>query len=513
MLKKIKSVRPFLFIGLILSVIFCLYSIYYKEKYWGFRFTSEQSTNVWTIEEHISFEPTDNIVKLSLAVPTLDNTFKIMNTDVIAPNYQIKHTDDRLELTAQNVENKMQDIYYRVTIFDKRENGKKIKSDVVPKVENFYWDEDRKLLAKEIINASKNADGDAVQKIINILNQTPPNRAVLSLMPDKKTAREMAQIIRRLLGLEGIASRLAWGIELTEKKKSFDADVMVEAFINKKWVVYDINTADKGVPEDFVIFQRGGQSLVDIEGGNNSITKYSVVKSVANSFDMSPYRAELKNRGIFDFSMYSLPISEQTTLKWLTIFPLSILIVVVLRNIVGVKTMGTFTPMLISLSLVQTGLLYGLFCFTSIIIFGLLLRCLLSKLNLLLVPRISSVVIFVILIIQILTVVGYRLDLKIASSALFFPIIITAWIIERASIIWEEEGFKNACREIINSVVAAVLIYFVISNPTIRHIMFTFNEINIVILFVVMLIGTYTGYRLTELLRFAPMIKRPKKDV
>ena len=37
--------------------------------------------------------------------------------------------------------------------------------------------------------------------------------------------------------------------------------------------------------------------------------------------------------------------------------------------------------------------------------------------------------------------------------------------------------------------------------------MYVFNELNLVILFTVMLLGTYTGYRLTELKRFAPIIK------
>ena len=122
-----------------------------------------------------------------------------------------------------------------------------------------------------------------------------------------------------------------------------------------------------------------------------------------------------------------------------------------------------------------------------------------------------AVVIFVILLIQISAVIGYRFDLKTASAALFFPIIITAWIIERASIIWEEEGFKNAAKEVISSTVVAVLLYFIIASPTIRHIMYVFNEINLVILFLVMLLGTYTGYRLMELVRFAPMVTGKKR--
>ncbi len=111
---------------------------------------------------------------------------------------------------------------------------------------------------------------------------------------------------------------------------------------------------------------------------------------------------------------------------------------------------------------------------------------------------------------QMLTILGYQYNFSIASSAVFFPIIITAWIIERASITWEEEGVRNAVRQVVNSVFVAVVTYGVISNEYIRHIMFAFNEWNLVILFVVMLLGTYTGYRLTELKRFAPVAAKEK---
>lgn len=81
------------------------------------------------------------------------------------------------------------------------------------------------------------------------------------------------------------------------------------------------------------------------------------------------------------------------------------------------------------------------------------------------------------------------------------------------SITWEEDGAANATKEIIYSVLVAVITYFVIVNEDIRHIMFAFNEFNLVILFVVMLLGTYTGYRLTELTRFAPLAKKDGKHV
>ena len=189
------------------------------------------------------------------------------------------------------------------------------------------------------------------------------------------------------------------------------------------------------------------------------------------------------------------------------IFPLAILIVVLLRNVVGLKTMGTFTPMLLSMALLKTGFGAGLLCFGLIVALGLFIRFLMSRLNLLLVPRIGAVVVFVILIMQVLTVLGYQLQWQAALSAVFFPIIIMAWIIERASITWEEDGPQNAGKEIFCSLFAAVAVYFVISSEYIRHIMFAFNELNLVILLLVMLLGTYTGYRLLELKRFKPLAK------
>jgi hypothetical protein len=285
------------------------------------------------------------------------------------------------------------------------------------------------------------------------------------------------------------------------------ADMMIEAYEGSKWIVYDINSGKAGLPKDFIVFQRGGVSLLDVSGGYDSQVRFSVIKSVISSFKMAGSRAKYEGSRLFNYTIYDLPTLEQNTLKWLMIFPLGILLVVLLRNVVGIPTMGTFTPMLVAMSLVRTGFWSGLICFSLIILLGLLIRTLLTRLNLLLVPRISAVVIFVILIMQFLNIFGYQYSFKIAASAVFFPIIITAWIIERASITWEEEGARNATKQIINTCAVAILTYFVISSTYIRHIMFAFNEWNIVILIIVMQLGTYTGYRLVELKRFAPLIK------
>ncbi len=512
MFKKLKSVRFYLTLALIIASFWAAFSIYYKVTYWGFALEPNKLTNVWAIETHVTFHPTGAPIKISIARPNTDNTFKILDEDVIAPKYQLNLEQNRIILTS-NPQKKEQNIYYRVLVYDNTDGKGKAYAPMPDAPISPIFDEQTQLIIRQLISEASKFEGNPIQQLIKLFAQEPPNETVLAFMPKRKSARNTAMIIKDILAFQKIPTRLAWGIKLAEDKKSFSADVMLEAYLKDKWEVYNIETAQKGLPENFIIFQHGGDSLVDVEGGENSVTKFSVIKSTSTSFNLASHRAKLMgDKNWFDYSIYNLPIAQQNALKWLMIFPLAILVVVVARNMIGIKTMGTFTPMLIAMALVQTGFLSGLVCFSLIIGIGFCIRLLLSKLNLLLVPRISAVVIFVILIMQIFTVIGYHFHLDIASSALFFPIIIMAWIIERASIIWEEEGIKNAAKEVFFSIIVAILTYFVIVNPYIRYIMFAFNELNLVILCLVMLLGTYTGYRLTELLRFAPLSK-DKTDV
>ncbi len=513
MFKKFFSVRVCLSIGLICSIILASWHIYYKVKYWGFDLSPHQMTSVWTIESQLTFKPTEKPIQISFFRPDGTGEYRILDESVIAKGYDVREEKDKFVLTAPP-QKRNQNIYYRVLVYDNKESRGKIKDMTLQQPRDPDFDDTVLPIAKQIIALADEEKGLLPQRLIRLLNQPIPNETVVAFMPDRKDVRETAEMLVNLLALEKIPARVVRGIVLSEGKKTNVPDVMLEAYDkpNKRWLIYDLHTGKTGVPEDFVILQRGGESLVDVVGGVDSRIKYSVLKSVNSSFGMARYRAKAASQEtLFAFSIYSLPIGQQNALKWLMIFPLAILIVVILRNIVGIKTMGTFTPMLIAMALVETGFVSGLIGFGLIVGIGSLIRTALSKLNLLLVPRISAVVVFVILIIQFSAILGYHYDWSVASSVLFFPIIIMAWIIERASIIWEEEGFKSATKEVMNSVLVAIITYFVIVNQTIRHVMFVFNELNVVILFIIMLLGTYTGYRLTELKRFAPLVRKRGK--
>lgn len=509
MLKKFASVRGVLSTLLVLATIYAAYSIYYKVEYWGFSVTPKQNTNLWSVEANISFLPNGEPIKVLLTTPRSNDSFKILEENVVADGYEVRRnkSGSLLTMTAP-AQTEEQHIYYKIMLFDNVDARGKTWAPQPARPEKPVFDEQKSAAAKQILRLAKKMPGDDIRQIILLLNQEPLDPAVQAYLPVRKSPAETVEIISELLALKGIPSRPARGFKLEESKKALTPDLMLEAYRNGSWRIYNIETGKKGIPDNFVLFQRGGKSLIDVMGGENSTIKFSVLKSVTSSMSLAQKRAKLAgSQSWFDYSIYNLPIAQQNTLKWLSIFPLAILIIVLMRNVVGVQTMGTFTPMLLSMALVKTGFCPGMLCFGLIVGMGLVIRFLMSRFNLLLVPRISAVVIFVILMMQGLTILGYKMELNIAQSAVFFPIIIMAWIIERASITWEEDGPINAGKEIFNSVLVAIIVYFVISSEYIRHIMFAFNELNLVILLVVMLLGTYTGYRLLELKRFNPLAK------
>jgi hypothetical protein len=80
--------------------------------------------------------------------------------------------------------------------------------------------------------------------------------------------------------------------------------------------------------------------------------------------------------------------------------------------------------------------------------------------------------------------------------------VILAMTIERMSLVWEEHGPAEAIQQGVGSLAVAALGFLVMSNDILNHMIFVFPEILLIILAATLLLGRYTGYRLTELWRF-----------
>jgi len=222
-------------------------------------------------------------------------------------------------------------------------------------------------------------------------------------------------------------------------------------------------------------------------------------------------RSTEQNRGLASFSLMTLPLNQQHTFRLLLMIPVGALIMVIMRVLVGVTTSGTFMPILFALAFQQTSLLTGLVLFMIVVAVGIWIRSLLTNLNLLLVPRIAACVIVVIFIMASISILSHQFDIEAGRAVTFFPVIILAWTVERMFIHWEESGAAAALSKIGASLLVTTFIYIALQAESIQHIMFYFPEQILTILAVIILLGSYTGFRLLELVRFSAF-KEGKDD-
>ncbi len=145
-----------------------------------------------------------------------------------------------------------------------------------------------------------------------------------------------------------------------------------------------------------LLWRQSAVSLLDVVGGDESQVSFSMMRQTVPALQLA--RTEASENGLGFLSLYQLPIEEQSMFRMLLLLPLGALIVAFMRIVIGIRTSGTFMPVLIAVAFVQTSLIPGLVAFVAVVAIGLLMRGYLSSLNLLLVPRISALIILVIFI-------------------------------------------------------------------------------------------------------------------
>ena len=193
------------------------------------------------------------------------------------------------------------------------------------------------------------------------------------------------------------------------------------------------------------------------------------------------------------------------------LIPLGALVLSLARNIIGIPTFGIFTPILLTLFFKETSFGFGMLFFSVVVLIGIGERYVLDKFYLLAVPRLS-----IILTLIIMLMVGYSFyTVEMTSISqkhlAFFPIVIVVTIIERLSVQLAEEGLFNTLKTLIGTLVIVVLVYSLYFISPLEMFMFTNPELLFTIIGLLILVGKYKGYRISEFLRFRDLVRQKKK--
>ncbi|MCG7201584.1 inactive transglutaminase family protein [Marinobacter pelagius] len=465
--------------------------------------TGEQRP-VWMVEARVDFVGTGEPVLASLNIPEQPPGFSIISEQAASPGYGFSIVDNsgarRAEWSKRDVSGP-QTLYFKAQ-FIPTDDARPRRLTREPRTREMFWEEPQATAVREILTQARERSStpeSMTRELIRLLQPDTRTQNTTLLVAEEN----YLQLLVDMLNHAGIPARTADGLRLEDARRRQPLMPFLQIYNGDQWLTFDPQTAEQGVPENLLLWRQGSESLLDVVGGDNSEISFSMLRQTVPALQLATMQAESNGLGFLSF--YELPIEEQSMFRMLLLLPLGALIVAFMRMVIGIRTSGTFMPVLIAVAFVQTTLVPGLIAFLSVVAIGLLMRGYLSSLNLLLVSRISALIILVIFITAGLSIIGYQMGFNTGMTVTFFPMVIIAWTIERMSILWEEEGVREVMIQGSGSLFVAICAYLVMSAPLSGHLTFNFPELHLVILGLILLMGQYTGYKLSELRRFSPM--------
>ena len=457
---------------------------------------------IWVIDTHITYEGRPGRpAKINLTLPEFDGPYRKINERFISNNYgMMQHEEDghrKVIWSIRRPEGK-QSLYYRATVRRSNEDKVKIGETYTPK--SPFKHELEKLAAQALVAPIRDRSADIetfVSEMVKLLNQKDNNNAQL-LLRGNNNQENKALIASKLLTLVHIPAEIIHALPLIGGSNVIPS-TWIRSFNGKKWLYFNPANGTEGLPSNFLPWWTGDEPVALIKGGRNTKVSFSVSKHEVNALDL----VFIEEETLYSkFSLYNLPVQTQHVYQILLTIPVGVLVILLLRTFVGITTFGTFTPVLISLAFRETQLLWGIILFTVVTGIGLLLRTYLENLRLLLLPRLGVVLSCVVLIMLGITLISHPLGLERGLSVALFPMVILTMTIERMAILWEERGAAEASIASIGSLFAASLAYLSMLNTHIVYLMFTFPGLVLVLMGIMMALGRYSGYKLSEIYRF-----------
>ena len=498
--------QQYVYVLAALLAVVGLSMFFFKWQVLGFPVRADLEKPVWTIESAIRFDSGPGTIKVQLHVPTLTPGFRMLNENSVSRGYGFSLNygsgGREAQWTIRRADGE-QTIYYRISVF---EDDSVDDSDTVPPfpprpVINEPLNTAVEVLVTDVRDRSADT-ASFTTELLRRLNDSSPDPNVELLLSGVDDNADFVGIATTLLAAARIPARVVHGLPLAGRQRHAELVPWLEVHDGDRWLYFNPATGEQNLPDRFFVWWRGSEPLLNVEGGSNVEADFAVQENHVDAVAIAESQAAQRDTSAIDFSLYSLPIQTQAVYGVILMIPIGALIMVLMRNIVGIDSFGTFMPVLIALAFRETRLFWGVIMFTLLVALGLSIRFLLERLRLLLVPRLSAVLIVVVLLMLLISLMSHRLGLETGLSVALFPMVIIAMTIERMSVVWEERGPTDAIRAGLGSLAIAVAAYVFMGMAWLEHLIFTFPELLLVVLALVVLAGRYTGYRLTELRRF-----------
>lgn len=508
--------------------------LFYKSNVLNLSLLPQMVDDVWNF--HLTAKPKGDHTAFSFPIPKPGPGIKISDERIRSKNFEvfIDSNSDSTLATWTSKEPIKQKVTYSARIDLQPLSYKNIPKDYTdsyPKGLSRYL-KVPKLLPEDIAAISTlegailegNEDKTSIIRKIYyyVEEEIQRNTSIKTIHETLNTGKGSPLVKARLFNVmarrQKVPSRIVVMVRMPELKKESQEKLRFtfanEVFLNNKWIPIDTNRGFFGErPDSFMVIHRNYEEVEKIISKKRVSYSIQAERALINRYNKAEFKKEVvKTDSIFSrLSLYRLPLPLQTMFTTILLIPVGTLVLSIARNIIGIPTFGIFTPILLTLFFKETSFGFGLLFFAIVVAIGIGQRYVLDKFYLLAVPRLS-----IILTLVIMLMIGYSLfstDIAFISQKhlAFFPIVIVTTNIERLSIMITEEGVLNTLKTLVGTLVIAILGYALYTIHALEMFMFTNPELLFTIIGLLILIGKYKGYRLSEFIRFRDLVRQKKK--
>jgi hypothetical protein len=279
----------------------------------------------------------------------------------------------------------------------------------------------------------------------------------------------------------------------------------IEVLIGKHWIPFSINHHFSAMlPANILKYGNADQSLLTATTKNIHLTSQS--KKIIHPETI----AKLEKNGFNLLFMNRLIEENNLPTEILTIIlltPLAALLIVLLRNTIGISTFGLFLPMLLAMSFLSTGFVIGSILFIAIIAIISLVHYPLEKFELLNLPKLAIVLTFVELLFLLAIYLGAKFEMNYILHISLFPVVIITFSSERFSKVATEKNYRTAFALTLRTLAVAGIAYLIYDSTFFSLLFQAFPEVILFIIATNLFLGKWIGLRLSEIYRFKSLLQ------
>jgi hypothetical protein len=253
--------------------------------------------------------------------------------------------------------------------------------------------------------------------------------------------------------------------------------------------------------------------------------------------EINDFKAELTDKNRYNFEIID---QQNVTLSKLNIFsyfldfltekgipdntiililllPVIATVIAFMKQVIGITTLGIYTPTIITLTFLTLGLEFGILILFSVIIMGAVVHRIIRPLKLLYVPKMALVVTSVsIFLLLTLTVYLDLFDIEFISLAIF-PVVIMGTLAEKFVTLRSERGVSGSILIMTETFFVSLVaylaaggiidLYFIeIQWSFLRNLLLNTPEIIILFVLINVYLGRWTGLQVTEYINYRHII-------